>query len=1217
MKKTILLSFCFVIVVLLSYEASAALSSTNMVIRLRMDSNVSNSTQTNYTQGNTVTNASITGGPTFNDSDGGFYKLDGVNDFINVNIIGNWSSDVTFSIWAKASTGFTDGMDIFAKRFDDRIFLSSSGVPKFNQKNGTGSDVTSTVSNWGVLSSNYWTHLCMQYDDTNNRQLSYINGVLWSNVSQDGRSNNSNTYQIGVGQAGTYFNGSVDDLVIYNGTGGSSCTQIYANGRSDLPYVNTTINFNSPSTIINKSFIGWNRHQWQGINGSFLDVTGDGTLDTLANATYIYDLRRNATNALNDRTDWELDQLVTNITDNGAGFINITVRNSSNSNARNISHHIQFAQECIAFNRTCIVTVQYMPSVIANTTYCTGDTKTCTASNYSMWNYTIQYMINITGMNNNIGNFYFELWNEPDSASFWMADLDPTNNASLREQLFNYHYNETYKIIRGLYPTAKIGGPAITSLTTTAGSRMFSSWAGNFSKTSSPADFCSHHDYINTINPGGSYDSLYSTYGNMESLLTAVGASCPVRFLSEVGQNKDIVADFATRDELEANSIIASALDYQLNKNLSAYWVTWYELTCIANFSTSGCDDNHPHIAPPQVSNPAVVRGAYVGTVRGSNALAYQGRWVNISQTSQMSRVTHSYNTSHAYVTISNLNNVSETHILQFGNWSSARQLRNMINGTNYSITSSYSEGITATGNQVVYLQLLNDTIPYITSESVASYSPYTGQFNFSFNQALNLSINYGTTTSLGTVHNVTSFSTSTTFNISNLRVNTTYFYQTTVCNVYGTCITNSTRNFTTQYDYTLQDKSGNNLNASFVNATNPPTYNSALEAYDFDGTQRGILLLNQSQTPLLKFNSSTSFSLYIDFKLNTGSCTNSNSSGLFGRYFRYGMHITGSQCTIFYGLRNASNSTEVTTSGVSVGYGVKTTALMTYNNVTGNTSLYVNGTLRASRIIANMSGLEDNASVQYTSLRIFDENGILSGTSYRTNGTTYDAKVYNTTINSTQAMALHAGLTTGCSNLVAWYDFKNTTSTGCTEQYTTVFVTIDTVDPVGVATTTLDSSTTLSYTLNNYANQTTTSTWYVDGNSSIASSCNNSTSCVLSGSTLGEGVYTVLVNITAPTNSVSYSWTLTVQNAAQADVSSICTNSSGSLLELSGWLATIALVIGAVVVIGAIKLYSSGMLPDIGSALGVGDLGTVAILLVGSAITISIAVQIVVSAIC
>ena len=78
---------------------------------------------------------------------------------------------------------------------------------------------------------------------------------------------------------------------------------------------------------------------------------------------------------------------------------------------------------------------------------------------------------------------------------------------------------------------------------------------------------------------------------------------------------------------------------------------------------------------------------------------------------------------------------------------------------------------------------------------------------------------------------------------------------------------------------------------------------------------------------------------------------------------------------------------------------------------------------------------------------------------------------------------------------------------------------------------------------------------------------------------------------------------------------SSICTNTGAGIMELADWLPIIALVLGAAIVFGAIYVFQNGA----SFSLDVGgmELGTIAIVLVATAITISIAARIIVSALC
>lgn len=1019
-SKTIILLLALTVIFISPTIVNADLPSSNLVLRCPMNSTNSNSTQTTC-YGLAAANATVSGA-TYNSSDGGFYKFDGVNDVINTLLDGDYQNqNVTVSVWTKMSVGCTDGMDLVADRFDWRLFVSGSCVPKLNAKNSSGTDITTTQSNWGALSSTYWTHMCMYYDNQAQKRYDFLNGVQWGNSTQNGTSTTADNFTMGVGQAGTYFNGSIDDFVIYNNTG-YSCQAIYLNGRNDVGTVNTTINFSTNSILVANDSFGWNLHQWQGINGSFVDANGDGSIDTLSNATWLQNLLNNASNARGYRMDSELDQLLSSIT----GYT-IVWRNNGNSNARNMTHHQQMTNWTIAYNKTMIVGIQYMPSTIANTTNCAADTKTCLPSNYSQWCAIVSDYINTTGQNNSIANFEYEIWNEPDSAGFFMAGMDPTTNATNRSILYTDHlYIPTWTCLRNTYGSSiKIGGPTVASVSTAAGSALMS----YFLNSSANYSFLTHHDYVNTVYDGGSYDSIFSTFNTLDALVVASGDTAPLRKLTEWNQNMDSVADNAVRDEMEGVSVMFAQLDYQLRKNLTGYPAPIYEFTCISNLTVSGCNDNHPTVSEPQLSN--TIRGLYTAVKRLSDALPKNSSWYNITDSDEMTRVRFSSNVTNRFVVISNLHNISQNHTLYFVGVPNVVKLMDMENGTNYTVTNNLSTTLELTTWGVRYFEIINSSAPSIITISNTSL-PSSIQINFTTSIASNASINYGTTSALGTTSTISSFLTTLQFNLSSLISNTTYYYNLTLCDANSLCATTGPYNISTQLDYTIQDKSGNRLNLSYIGSISNLFYNST--GYYLNGSANGFNNFNESQTYLRNFTHTSNFSLFIDFQMYDGACNGSFSTGLIGKYFRYGIHAVNSGCTLQYGLRNSSNSSAIVTSSVSVGTS-RTSALFTYDGSTGNTSLYVNGTLRSS-VIRDVTNIDETAS-STPGIKIFDERAIVGGSNRKGNGTVFDAKIFNKTINFAEAVALHNNYSVGCNNLVGWYDFENSSTTACTLEST------------------------------------------------------------------------------------------------------------------------------------------------------------------------------------
>lgn len=151
-------------------------------------------------------------------------SFDGSNDFINITPSGSTQinrSDYTMQIWVKApaqavpASGFIAALDGVGNANTTDLYLFTSGVP-IARVESTAITATKTIndSNWHLLT------LTADRDST-------TGGRLYIDVLQNGSSANIlslNTSYIGYNKqmyigrraAGGYFNGSVDDLKIYN-----------------------------------------------------------------------------------------------------------------------------------------------------------------------------------------------------------------------------------------------------------------------------------------------------------------------------------------------------------------------------------------------------------------------------------------------------------------------------------------------------------------------------------------------------------------------------------------------------------------------------------------------------------------------------------------------------------------------------------------------------------------------------------------------------------------------------------------------------------------------------------------------------------------------------------------------------------------------------------------------------------------------------------------
>jgi len=158
-------------------------------------------------------------GATFNESggfnDGGAFEFDGVNDYIMISKgIINSSTDFTISAWVyNKKDKYTMILD--SRSADNNGWhLATQTTEKFR----SSLNAEDTVQSNGVLPINTWTHIVSVFDRDGNLQ-DYVNGIATGTpVSIVGEALNSGNLFIGRRSyaAGDYFNGSIDEVLIWN-----------------------------------------------------------------------------------------------------------------------------------------------------------------------------------------------------------------------------------------------------------------------------------------------------------------------------------------------------------------------------------------------------------------------------------------------------------------------------------------------------------------------------------------------------------------------------------------------------------------------------------------------------------------------------------------------------------------------------------------------------------------------------------------------------------------------------------------------------------------------------------------------------------------------------------------------------------------------------------------------------------------------------------------
>ena len=124
-------------------------------------------------------------------------------------------SSVTISIWAK---GAYEHLSVFFVDGKSKLglgFYNYNGYKNLIVTSGASIDEKPIViiDDW---SDTEWNHIVITYDSLHN-PIGYLNNVLLSNSIEDNYwTENTNNLLIGRRTTGNYFNGSIDDVRIYN-----------------------------------------------------------------------------------------------------------------------------------------------------------------------------------------------------------------------------------------------------------------------------------------------------------------------------------------------------------------------------------------------------------------------------------------------------------------------------------------------------------------------------------------------------------------------------------------------------------------------------------------------------------------------------------------------------------------------------------------------------------------------------------------------------------------------------------------------------------------------------------------------------------------------------------------------------------------------------------------------------------------------------------------
>lgn len=196
-------------------------------------------------------------------------EFDGVNDRVDISSFGSLSGSQQFTIsfWVNATSSQPDPSAYFLRANDDSYgFLSASLSDVRLVVKESDADYVDSGTGFSI-NSGEWVHLVGVYDSFVGNVSSYMNGVLneTDSVADNQTLFTLPTLHIGFeGYSSRYFNGSIDELRIYNRSLSSlEISEIYNSGRI------------SNSTLPDEDLVLW--YNFNENNGSVVyDRSGNG-----------------------------------------------------------------------------------------------------------------------------------------------------------------------------------------------------------------------------------------------------------------------------------------------------------------------------------------------------------------------------------------------------------------------------------------------------------------------------------------------------------------------------------------------------------------------------------------------------------------------------------------------------------------------------------------------------------------------------------------------------------------------------------------------------------------------------------------------------------------------------------------------------------------------------------------------------------------------------
>ncbi len=231
------------------------------------------------------------------------FRFDGTNDYItlsNTSAADMTTNNFTVSLWLKTNTTATTQYRLISKRGSDgyEIYLGSgqNGLAAYCDTTGGGCLNDNNLGTASVRDMK-WHHAVVVFDRSGN-MTGYVDGNVGSSPSSISAAVGSMTVaqSLMIGQysngGGDYFNGSLDDVRVYNrALSATEIRQLYNQGAATKQGVAQKVTATSTcSTGLSCGLVGyWSFDGKDVVNGRALDKSGNanhGTLTNISTSTF-------------------------------------------------------------------------------------------------------------------------------------------------------------------------------------------------------------------------------------------------------------------------------------------------------------------------------------------------------------------------------------------------------------------------------------------------------------------------------------------------------------------------------------------------------------------------------------------------------------------------------------------------------------------------------------------------------------------------------------------------------------------------------------------------------------------------------------------------------------------------------------------------------------------------------------------------------------------